>query len=246
MTFICALLIKNPPENYWPDGVARPEPKPGSVPPASFSPGQVIRKPQFYMVTFSLMLASAAGLMVIPFAKILGLEAGLSDTAATAGVMIIAIFNSSGRLFWGWVSDRIGRQNTLLILLLLAAGSILFVAAAQSWIVLALIALVGFSYGGFLGVFPALTADLWGVRNMGVNYGLVLLGFGAGAIASSYVAGYFLDLSGNFSVAFIIAALAAAFGALLVYLLKYTLGRSVKAYARNQKLLAEQAAEPAE
>ena len=246
VTVVCGgLFIKNPPADYWPEGVPRPQSKPGAAPAASFSPGQVLRKPQFYLVTFTLMLASAAGLMVIPFAKILGLEAGLSDVVATAGVMVIAIFNSFGRLFWGWVSDKIGRQNTLLLLLVIAATSILFVAAAQSWVVLVLIALVGFSYGGFLGVFPALTADLWGVRHLGVNYGLVLLGFGIGAIASSYAAGYFLDLSGGFTVPFIIAASAAAAGALLVYIMKLSLRRSAQDYSRKLQAV-KTAAEPAE
>ena len=237
VTVICgALFIKNPPADYWPEGVAKPQPKPGAAPAAVFSPSEVVRKPHFYMVTISLMLASAAGLMVIPFAKILGLEAGLSDVVATTGVMVISMFNSFGRLFWGWVSDKIGRQNTLLILLVIAAVSILFVAAAQSWVVLVLIGLVGFSYGGFLGVYPALTADLFGIKHMGVNYGLVLLGFGAGAVASSYVAGYFLDLTGGFTVPFIIAAIAAATGAVLVYVMKASLNKA--ALKQNQEMEA--------
>jgi OFA family oxalate/formate antiporter-like MFS transporter len=51
------------------------------------------------------------------------------------------------------------------------------------------------SYGGFLGVFPAITADFWGSKNMGVSYGIILLGFGIGAIASSPNAGYYKNLA---------------------------------------------------
>lgn len=220
VTTICAFFIKNPPADYKPEGWTPPAPKAGAVKVHHFTPGEVLRTPQFYLVTFALMTASAAGLMVIPFAKILGTSGGLSPEVAATGVMIISGFNSFGRLFWGWISDKLGRKNTLLLLMLLAGISILFVASAKSYLMLVMIGLVGFSYGGFLGVFPALTADYWGTKNMGVNYGMVLLGFGIGAVASSYVAGYFKDLTGGFVIPFIVASVAAFLGAILIFFVK--------------------------
>jgi len=123
-----------------------------------------------------------------------------------------------------------------MLLLLATAAIILFVNMASGYMILALIAVVGFSYGGFLGVFPALTADFWGSKNMGMNYGIVLLGFGIGAIASSYVAGYYKNLANVKTVvdgvtkvtvdltlmqpAFIIASIAAIAGLILIALLK--------------------------
>ena len=62
---------------------------------------------------------------------------------------------------------------------------------AEGYLIFVLIAVIGFAYGGFLGVFPSLAADFWGPKHMGVNYGIVMLGFGVGAIASSYVAGIY-------------------------------------------------------
>lgn len=220
VTFIGAFFIKNPPAGYKPAGWTPPVKKEGAAHVQDFTPAQVLKTPQFYMITITLMLASAAGLMVIPFAKILGISGGLPDAVAISGVMVISGFNSAGRLFWGWASDRLGRKNTLLILLLLAGTSILFVAAAKMYMILVLIAIVGFSYGGFLGVFPALTADFFGTKSMGVNYGMVLLGFGIGAVASSYVAGYFKDLTGGFVIPFIVAAVAAFIGAVVIFFLK--------------------------
>lgn len=220
VTFIGALFIKNPPEGYKPEGWTPPVKKEGAAHTQDFTPRQVLKTPQFYMITVTLMLASAAGLMVIPFAKILGISGGLPDVVATSGVMVISAFNSFGRLFWGWASDKLGRKNTLILLLLIAGVSILFVAAAKMYLILVLIAVVGFSYGGFLGVFPALTADFFGTKNMGVNYGMVLLGFGIGAIASSFVAGYFKDLTGGFATPFVVASVSAFIGALVVFFLK--------------------------
>ncbi|MCX7708687.1 MAG: OFA family MFS transporter [Clostridia bacterium] len=221
VTFIGSFFIKNPPVDYKPKGWVPPVKSTNSTVSAqNFTPTQMLKTPQFYLVTVALMTASAAGLMVIPFAKILGISGGLTDAVATSGVMVISVFNSCGRLFWGWVSDKLGRKNTLVGLMLIAGTSILFVAAAKSYMILVLIGIVGFSYGGFLGVFPSLTADYWGIKNMAVNYGLVLLGFGVGAVASSYIAGYFKDLTGGFTIPFIVASVAAFIGAGLMFLLK--------------------------
>lgn len=221
-TVVCvvgALFIKNPPSGYKPAGW---EPKAASAggAAASYTPSEMLGTPQFYLVTFTLMLASAAGLMVIPFAKVLGVQGGLSDAVATSGVMIISLFNSFGRLFWGAVSDKLGRKKTVLLLLVVAGVSILFLGAAKMYTILVLIGIVAFAYGGFLGVFPALTADFWGLRSMGMNYGLVLLGFGVAAVASPFVAGYFKDLTGGFSTAFLITGIAAFVGVGSFFLLK--------------------------
>lgn len=220
VTLIGSFFIKNPPANYRPAGWSPPERKDGESVAQNFTPLQMLGTPQFYMIAVVFMLASAAGLMVIPFAIVLGKSGGLSDAAATSGVMVISAFNSFGRLFWGWVSDRLGRKRTLLLLLSITAVTILFVASAKMYLILVLIAIVGFSYGGFLGIFPALTADYFGTKNLGTNYGLVMFGFGIGAVASSYVAGYFKDLTGGFTIPFLVAASGAFVAAVIVLMLK--------------------------
>lgn len=220
---IGAFFVKNPPQGYKPDGWNPPERKKGAAALEDFAPREVVRTPQFYMVTGTLMLACMAGLMMIGFAKPIAVAKGLGGAAAV-GVMIISIFNSCGRLFWGWVSDRMGRKNTILMLLIATAVAIPFVNMAGGYWIFALIALIGLFYGGFLGVFPALTADFFGTRNMGMNYGMVLLGFGVGAVASSYIAGHFKNIAANdinlMLPAFLIASAAAVLGAALMFFVK--------------------------
>lgn len=220
VTFIGALFIKNPPEGFAPKGWTPPVPKDGII-PRNFTPLEVLKTPQFYMVTFALMCATAAGSMMIPMAKILALQpdSGLTAAAAVAGVMIISACNSFGRLFWGWLSDKLGRKNTLLILLVVTGVSIVCVSFAKAYLMLVLIAVIGFSYGGYLGVFPALAADFWGTKNVAQVYGMVLLGFGVGAVASSYTIAYFSNTKA-FSTAFIIAGIAAVVGFVIVSFLK--------------------------
>ncbi len=215
-----SLFIKNPPEGFAPAGWTPPAPREGII-AQNFTPSEAVKMPQFYMVTFALMCATAAGSMMIPMAKILGLQpdSGLTQGAAVAGVMIITGCNSFGRLFWGWVSDKLGRKKTILTLLVITCLSIILVSFAKGYLMLALIAVIGFSYGGYLGVFPALAADYWGTKNVAQIYGMVLLGFGAGAVASSYTIAFFSKTKA-FSTAFIIAAAAAVVGFIIISLLK--------------------------
>lgn len=219
---VCVLgaqFISNPPAGYKPEGWNPPVAAAGKV-VQNFTTPEMLRTPQFYIVTITLMLSCAAGLMVIPFAKVLGVKGGLSDAAATSGVMIISLFNSFGRLFWGAISDKLGRKNTVIGLLIIAGVSILFLAKAQMYLILVLVAITAFAYGGYLGVFPALTADFWGLRNMGMNYGLVLLGFGVAAVASPFIAGYIQDVTGGFHISFLITSISSFLGAILIFFLK--------------------------
>lgn len=238
VTILGALFVENPPVGFKPEGWSGPVANRRNMAHhQDFKPSQMVKTRQFYLVTLTLLLACMSGLMMIGFASPIAVAKGLTVEVAAVGVMIIAIFNSIGRVFWGYVSDQLGRKNTILILLGATAVSSLFVSAVPGLMIFVLIGIMGFAYGGFLGVFPALTADFWGPRNMGVNYGIVLLGFGIGAIASSYIAGYYRNLANIVEVvdgvnkvvgtdlakmqpAFIIASAAAVLGIVFMFLLK--------------------------
>ena len=215
------LFVNNPPQGYLPQGYTPP--KTGSAGAVNLSPAQVLREPSFYILTASLALACMGGLMMIGFAKPIAIAKGLASTA-TIGVLVISLFNSFGRLFWGWVSDRLGRRNTLILILGGTAVCALLVNLAAGYLIYVLIGLIGFFYGGFLSTFPAFTADLFGTKYMATNYGMVLIGFGVGAVVSSYIAGYYKNIAAQdislMFPAFVIASIAAVVGIVLVLFLK--------------------------
>jgi MFS transporter, OFA family, oxalate/formate antiporter len=223
--FVCTLggiFIKNPPADFAPAKQTAASAKKAAA-AVDYSPKEVLKNPRFYLVAATLMLACMGGLMMIGFAKPIAVAKDLAATA-TVGVLAITICNSLGRLFWGFVSDKLGRINTIILLLAGSALSSLLVNSANGNLIFALIGMIGFFYGGFLSVFPALTADLFGPKNMATNYGMVLVGFGIGAVAASYIAGYFKNIAAKdidlMFPAFVIAACCAGVGIVLMLLLK--------------------------
>lgn len=214
-------FIAEPPKGYKPAGWT-PKVNP-AISNVNLTPKQMFKTPQFYLILISFLLACMGGLMMINFAKPIAIAKGMGNVAAI-GVIIISLFNSIGRLAWGWISDRLGRKKTIIILLCGTAILSLFVNLASGFFIFILIGLIGFFYGGFLSNYPSLTADYFGPKYMAFNYGTVLLGFGAGAVISSYIAGYFRNIAGadisRMFPAFIIASAAAAVGIVLIAFLK--------------------------
>jgi len=193
-------------------------------------PLQMIKDPKFYLVTLTFMLGCMGGLMMIGFAKPIAVAKGMGEVA-TVGVLLISIFNSLGRLTWGIVSDKIGRQNTISLLLVGSAILSLLVNIASGYLIFILIGLIGFFYGGLLSNFPALTSELFGTTYMSTNYGFVLLGFGAGAVVSSQIAGYYRNLAGDnidlMFPAFVIASVCAITGIILMLVLRKMTAKKV-------------------
>lgn len=215
-------FVQNPPADFVPAGWT---PKTTGSASVALKPSQALKTPQMYLLTFSLMLACMGGLMMIGFAKPIAVARGMADTA-TVGVFAITLFNSFGRFFWGTVSDKLGRKKTIVLLLCLTAVLSLCVNIAAGYMIYVLIACIGFAYGGFLSTFPAFTADLFGAKYNATNYGIVLVGFGIGAVVSSYIAGHYKNIAATdinlMFPAFVIASAAAIVAVVSILLIKPT------------------------
>ena len=216
-----SIFMKNPPDGYMANPAVSNAAAASEV--KSYSPSEMLKTPRFYLTAVTFLLACMAGLMMIGFAKPIAEAKGLAQTA-TIGVLAVSMTNSLGRLIWGTVSDKLGRVNTIFILLFGTAVLSLLVNTAAGYWVYVLIALIGFFYGGIIGTFPSLTADLFGPKHMATNYGFVLLGFGAAAIISSQIAGYFKNIAAeNIDLmfpAFVIASCCAVVGLVMMWIIR--------------------------
>jgi OFA family oxalate/formate antiporter-like MFS transporter len=181
--FIGAQLLVLPPQGYKPDGW-NPEQNVNTKQQRDFSTKQVLGTSQFYVLWVMYLFGCSAGLMVIGIAKDIGVEYAKLSVADAANIVVsIALANAAGRLFWGFTSDKIGRLNALAAKYLLTTTVLIALALAPmniySFYITA--SLVGFCFGGFLAVYPSIAADFYGTKNIGMNYGLLYLAYGAAA-----------------------------------------------------------------
>jgi OFA family oxalate/formate antiporter-like MFS transporter len=129
-----AFLLKNPPTGWE-----------GWEPTAKSSSANVMedwertdmmKTPQFWMLLAMFVCAASAGLMTVGILKLYGIDSGLTAAAAGTAVGILALFNGAGRIFWGWISDKIGRTIAM-----------------------------GVMFGGNFALFPTATREFFGIKN---------------------------------------------------------------------------------
>ena len=211
-----AILLKNPEEKALVAGKNSPALQ-VSVQPL----GLFVRK-DFYLLWMIYFIASGAGLMVI--SSINGMAKKSMGEMAFLAVVVLALGNASGRVVAGFVSDKIGRKVTLLgVTILQAICMLLAVPVTETLsfpILLVLLATaIGFHYGANLCLFPAFAKDLYGLKNFGVNYGILFTAWGAGGFVLSRLQQMLKASSGNFRSSFFVAAAFLVVGALLTLLL---------------------------
>ena len=214
-----SLLLRNPPAGWQPAGWQPPSLGPGvrsAVP--DLEQGETLRTRTFLMLWLAFMFASSCGLMVIGSLKDFGVrEGGLSEAEAEGALGLLAIFNAAGRITWGWVSQRLGARRTLVTISLLQALMVLALIelGSQVWTLEVAACWVGFHFGGNLALFPLLTAESFGTKNLGANYGLVFTGYGAGGVLGPMLAGGVWDLLHSYRWAFVSASAGCIFAMLL-------------------------------
>ena len=201
---IGAQLLVVPPAGYVPPGWSPPETASGGLVSRDFSTREMLSTRQFYMLWVMYLFGCLAGLMVIGLAADIGMNlVGLNAATAANAVVIIALFNATGRIVWGTLSDKLGRITSLMVMYTLAAAAMFLMSAFTMTYAtfLLLCSIIGFCFGGFLALFPSLVADYYGTKNVGTNYGVVFLAYGSAALIGPQ-----LGTALVFAQAFLIAA----------------------------------------
>jgi OFA family oxalate/formate antiporter-like MFS transporter len=212
MTMAGTALLRNPPAGYRPPNWTPP----AAAARAEFTTREMLATPAFYAQWIAYCLGTTAGQMTIsqlvPFAR----SAGLGATVATLSLIVSSCGNAGGRILSGWMSDTLGRVRTLKIMVLLSAAAMpaLFLWRQDVVLFYTFVALVYWCYGTQLSVFASTTADFYGTRNLGLNYGVLFTAWGAAGILGPAIAARVFDRFGDYRYAFF-AASALAIGAFL-------------------------------
>ena len=219
LVILFAQFLAVPPAEYVPPGTPAPAAGEASG-KKDFSPSAMMGTAQFWQIWLMYCFGAIAGLMVIGHISIIAdIQAQLKWGFAL--VAILAVFNSSGRVVGGFLSDRIGRNQTLILMFLLQAVNMIMFSNYTSMTSLTIgVCITGLAYGSLLGIFPALTYDFFGLKNSGTNYGLVFTAFGAAGIIGPLTAGKIVDITGSYSYAYLAAAVILVIAAVMAKFLK--------------------------
>ncbi|MGA3056228.1 MAG: OFA family MFS transporter [Candidatus Korobacteraceae bacterium] len=224
MTIFGAFLLKNPPAGYKPAGwTPPPQTAKAAATTYEFTPGETLRTPTFYFMWVAYALGCSAGLMVIsqlvPFAKSVGIP---STTLAAFGLVVGAVGNASGRILSGWMSDHLGRINVLRLMIGISmlAMPILYKVGGNVVALFVMLFIVYWCYGTQLSVNGSATADFWGTKNAGINYGLLFTAWGVAGLLGGRIGGLLYDKYHNYQMAFYTAAVLAAVALIAEFLAK--------------------------
>jgi OFA family oxalate/formate antiporter-like MFS transporter len=211
---LAAMMLSNPP--------GTPSRQPGQTNDSNWQ--ETLRRPAFYVLWLMFFSGAMAGLMVIgilkPFAGSQLVEAATAGGQAlaqdqraallaegVAAVGWLAIFNAVGRVVWGLVSDHIGRTLAFAAMFLLQAIMMFLLIQMQSTVSLAVAAsIIGFNFGGNFALFPSATADLFGAKNLGVNYGCLFTSYGIAGVVGIAAGNAAKEATGDYGAAFLLAA----------------------------------------
>ncbi len=221
-----------PPEGWKPKGWTPPTSTGGksAAGTVDFCSGEMLKCHQCYLIILTFAFLASAGLMSIGLMKLWPMQAlqakgmdakNASATATLAMAVFFALFNGLGRIVWGVISDRIGRKPSIIIMAATQAVFVfLFQWMAGNPVTLYLFAmLIGFNFGGSFSLFPTITADTFGTKYVGQNYGWIFLAYAIGGIFGPIMGGRLGDM-GNFPLAFTICGILCSIAVITIALVK--------------------------
>jgi len=218
-----SFFVAQAPANFKPEGWNPPAPAPGSaVSGVDKDWRQMLQDPVFYVLLMMIMIGAFAGLMIISQARQIAIDlTGVPVATAVAAVSLIALGNTGGRFVWGAISDAIGRYTSLMLMYIISAVSVFALTFTTSYgLFITASMLIALCFGGIMGIFPALTADMFGPKNNGVNYGIMFTGFAIAATLGPMLAANVKQTTDSYYLAFIIAAILNVIAIFLTYLVK--------------------------
>lgn len=232
---IACLLIRMPSKEYL-ESLPKPVVKATSIVAAKdYTFKEAIKTLPFWLLVLSIFLYNATWNMLTPLIKGLGMQRGLTDSAAVLCVSLTGAFNAGGRLIMSAVSDKIGRINTFYIL----AGATTVLAILLTFVgggaYFGFVLLTAFAFGGPASVNPATCTDLFGQKYSATTYGATLIVLGLSSIAFGSLSNVLYAATGNYTATFIVGAVTAAITIVIYFLISRILKKQKAASEAAQQ-----------
>ena len=190
-----------------------------------FTPGEMLRTPQFYVLYASFVMMATGGLLVTANAGSMAKSWGIPATALAAATSLNALANGGSRIFWGWMSDRTGRELAMGIAFLLQALCLVLVLTVGQWsgtLFTITLVLTFFTWGEIFSLFPSIVADYYGTKCATANYGLMYSAKGVASIIGGGLAALLFERFGTWTACFYGSAVLAFLAAGLIFGLRGT------------------------
>jgi MFS family permease len=224
------LLLKSPPKTK----TAERMPASAAESARSYAPIAMLKTRVFWLMFVMMSMMSTGGLMVITqftsFAKSFGIDAkttvvifGLTLAAIPTALTFDRITNGLTRPFFGFVSDYLGRENTMALAFILEGAAIFFMLQYRSdpYMLVVLSGLVFFGWGEIFSLFPSTLTDTFGTEYAITNYGFLYMAQGVGSILGAPVAAMIYEATGSWLPVFgLVIAMDVLTGFLALFALK--------------------------
>lgn len=189
----------------------------------SYRAHEMLKTPIFWVMFIMMSMMATSGLMVVSQVGPFAADFGVKDTlvlglaALPLSLTLSRATNGITRPFFGWVSDHIGRENTMFIAFALEALAILLLLlfAHNAAVFVVLTGLVFFGWGEIFSLFPSTLTDLFGTANATTNYGFLYIAQGVGSVLGGPVAAYIREATGSWTTVFVIVIILDVVTALL-------------------------------
>ncbi len=216
-----AMTLSNPPEGWKPDGWEPPAPsEKDGISGLEFERKQTLKLPQFWMLWATFILSAISGLMVI------GSYSRFIESFLVVDFVLIgslaALFNGLGRIVWGKLADLISYKKAMYLMFSVQAILLLlyFTTNVNGIYFLIMTCVIYFCFGGNFSLFPTATADLFGTKNIGPNYGMVFTAYGIAGFIGATMVNTFVTIFGGYLPLFIVMGIMSLGAAVLAFLIK--------------------------
>jgi len=186
----------------------------------NFTTAEMLRSPHFYLLYVMFVAMATGGLLVTAEAGPLAQTWGLSLAALTAATSLSPVANGASRIFWGWVSDRTGREPAMIVAFLLQAVSliaVLTIGRTSGLMFTVTLVFTFFTWGEVFSLFPSTLGDYFGSRHATSNYGFLYSAKGVSSIIGGGVGAMLYEHFGSWSAAFYGSAALALLSGLLAF-----------------------------